>query len=351
MAPSFNHLNLAEQAVLGSCTTAILADGAVTGAKLAAGSVSSSKLNIDSNVNFNEFQALELRIENLTSTPVAGNPGRLIFRTDLDEVLVDTGTSFISIAAVAGVSSLNSLTNAITLAAGTGISITPSGQTLTIAATGNFISALTGDVTATGPGSAVATLSNTAAVKSLHADASANLTGNVQLVSGTNVTLSQVGQVITINSTGGSGTPGGTNTAVQFNNSGAFGGDSTNFSWNSGSHTLAVANLSINSFKLTTTPTNGYVLTSDASGNGTWQPATGSLTPSNFVVGETPSGLINGVNVVFTLANTPTVGKVTVYLNGIRQQAGGNDYSISGATITFTVAPKTGDILLADYMM
>jgi hypothetical protein len=65
--------------------------------------------------------------------------------------------------------------------------------------TGSGITALTGDVTATGPGSSVATLSSTAAVKSLHADSSPDLTANVQLVSGTNVTLSQVGQAITIN--------------------------------------------------------------------------------------------------------------------------------------------------------
>lgn len=68
---------------------------------------------------------------------------------------------------------------------------------------GSYITALTGDVTASGPGSATATLSASAAVKSLHADSSVNLTGNVQLVSGTNVTLNQVGQAITINSSGG----------------------------------------------------------------------------------------------------------------------------------------------------
>jgi len=50
----------------------------------------------------------------------------------------------------------------------------------------------------------IATLSPTAAVLSIHADSSPNLTGNVQLVSGTNVTLSQVGQAITINAASGS---------------------------------------------------------------------------------------------------------------------------------------------------
>lgn len=39
---------------------------------------------------------------------------------------------------------------------------------------------------------------------------------------------------------GGSGTPGGSNTAVQFNNSGAFGGDVTNFFFNDTSHGLTI---------------------------------------------------------------------------------------------------------------
>jgi len=76
------------------------------------------------------------------------------------------------------VKSLNSLTDAVTLAAGTNITITPSGNTLTISAA----------ATAVG-------------VSSIHADSSPNLTGAVHFVSGTNVTLAQVGQDITINAT------------------------------------------------------------------------------------------------------------------------------------------------------
>ena len=76
---------------------------------------------------------------------------------------------------------------------------------LTLVADGG-INQLTGDVTAgPGVGSQAATVVSTAAVKTLRSDANINLTGNVQLVSGTNVTLSQVGQAITINSTAGGG--------------------------------------------------------------------------------------------------------------------------------------------------
>lgn len=76
-----------------------------------------------------------------------------------------------------------------------------------------------------------------------------------------------------------------------------------------------------------------------------------TLTPANFVFSELPSGTIDGTNTTFTLANTPTVGTVRLYLNGLRQQEGvGKDYTISGSTITYLAAPLTGDVLLADYM-
>ena len=76
---------------------------------------------------------------------------------------------------------------------------------------------------------------------------------------------------------------------------------------------------------------------------------TGTLTPTNFVTREVPTGLINSSNVTFTLANIPTTGTECVYLNGLLQNAGGNDYSISTNTITFTVAPETGSVILVNY--
>lgn len=67
-----------------------------------------------------------------------------------------------------------------------------------------------------------------------------------------------------------------------------------------------------------------------------------------FVDGEEPSGLVNDVNVTFTIANTPEAGSVKIYWNGIRIKEV-EDYTISGDTITFLVAPSTGDIILCDY--
>lgn len=69
-----------------------------------------------------------------------------------------------------------------------------------------------------------------------------------------------------------------------------------------------------------------------------------------FIDKEIPSGLINGSNVTFTLVNTPVVGSEHVYRNGILQESGaGNDYTISGATITYLTAPLTGDKLRVTY--
>jgi hypothetical protein len=66
---------------------------------------------------------------------------------------------------------------------------------------------------------------------------------------------------------------------------------------------------------------------------------------------ETPSGTVNGSNVTFTLAHTPaSPTNVNLFMNGVQQQQGaGNDYTISGATITYLTAPNSGAKLVALY--
>ena len=80
----------------------------------------------------------------------------------------------------------------------------------------------------------------------------AGLSGSLQQLSdgtsylreGSNVTIASASDgSITISSTGGSGSPGGSNTQIQFNDSSAFGGDST-FTFNKATNTLSVPALS-----------------------------------------------------------------------------------------------------------
>lgn len=74
------------------------------------------------------------------------------------------------------------------------------------------------------------------------------------------------------------------------------------------------------------------------------------LSSSNFVDKEIPTGSINGSNTAFTLANTPVAGSEHVYVNGILQESGaGNDYTISGASITMLTAPLTGEKIRVSY--
>lgn len=96
--------------------------------------------------------------------------------------------------------------------------------------------------------------------------------------------------------------------------------------------------------------TTDQVLGSDGLGNVIWKDQTGGLSSSNFVVRETPTGSVNSSNTVYNLANVPVAGTEEVYLNGILQEpGGGNDYTISSATITFLTAPTTGDRIRVSY--
>lgn len=77
----------------------------------------------------------------------------------------------------------------------------------------------------------------------------------------------------------------------------------------------------------------------------------GGLVGNNFVYNETPTGLVDGVNTVFTMSNAPIADKQSVYVNGVKQNpGGGNDYTIAGAVITFAVPPMVGSIVLVDYI-
>lgn len=82
--------------------------------------------------------------------------------------------------------------------------------------------------------------------------------------------------------------------------------------------------------------------------DGSSAPCTAAI---NFIDGETPGGVVDGANVTFTLANSPSpTTTLHVFRNGVRQKSG-FDYILSGGTITFlsVSTPQPGDTLLADY--
>lgn len=67
----------------------------------------------------------------------------------------------------------------------------------------------------------------------------------------------------------------------------------------------------------------------------------------NFADNETPSGTINGTNVTFTLAHTPSpTGSLILTLAGLTQwQNASGDYTLSTNTITFALAPTLGPLI------
>ncbi len=89
-------------------------------------------------------------------------------------------------------------------------------------------------------------------------------------------------------------------------------------------------------------------------------PSVGSIVQASYrtsgavatiVDAETPAGVINGLNAVFALQSTPSpANSVQLYRNGMLQRLG-VDYTIAGATITFTSVsiPRSGDALIVSY--
>lgn len=78
-------------------------------------------------------------------------------------------------------------------------------------------------------------------------------------------------------------------------------------------------------------------------------PQTTSAGPT-FADNEVPSGSINGSNTTFTLSYAPNPAlSLNCYLDGVQQRAGGADFTLSSLTITYGVAPPTGETLICSY--
>jgi hypothetical protein len=74
---------------------------------------------------------------------------------------------------------------------------------------------------------------------------------------------------------------------------------------------------------------------------------------TSFIDGDSPAGIVDGSNTVFTLSETPNpASSLAVYRNGILQKAG-QDYTAAGSAVDFVAAdaPQPGDTLLASYRL
>jgi len=103
----------------------------------------------------------------------------------------------------------------------------------------------------------------------------------------------------------------------------------------------------IGSVWINTTDNTIFIATSVTVGAAVWNQIYPAL--PLWSMNETPSGTINGTNVTFTLANTPS-NQISLYLNGQYMVPGaGEDYTLSGSTITMAAAPIVGDKLRVCY--
>ncbi|MCC7308388.1 MAG: hypothetical protein IT173_12545 [Acidobacteria bacterium] len=81
-------------------------------------------------------------------------------------------------------------------------------------------------------------------------------------------------------------------------------------------------------------------------------PAGAPGTPGNGVqvIGEVPTGAINGSNAIFTTAFPFVPESVGLTVNGLRQKKV-DDFNTSGnQTLTLAVSPETGTNMLVDYL-
>lgn len=67
------------------------------------------------------------------------------------------------------------------------------------------------------------------------------------------------------------------------------------------------------------------------------------------VFNETPTGLVNGVNTIYTTTNNYRSGSTRVYLNGLRQKPGTHYTESAVNQVTFVTPPPGAALILIDY--
>jgi hypothetical protein len=176
---------------------------------------------------------------------------------------------FSTVASDAGNYTATTPTETLTVAGGTGISTSMSNGTLT----------LTNDSP-----NVDQNLFSTVAVAGQTSITASNSTDTLTVAAGTNITLTTSGSTLTINSTAsGGGTPGGTDTQVQFNDGGSFAGDTT-FTFNKTTDTLFVKNVEAETVQAPSTLVGTYTISS---------PTTITLDPVDEIINDAPMKLVN----------------------------------------------------------
>lgn len=113
--------------------------------------------------------------------------------------------------------------------------------------------------------------------------------------------------------------------------------------------TAVAKNAPAGSLYMRTGATPGVYYKLDAGTTTNWLPLLATVNPT--YVDEAPAGAVNGVNVTYTLSQTPAASNtLNLYLDGLKQREA-TDYTIVGDTITMLAAPATGQDLWANYVV
>src|SRR5262252_1620814 len=72
---------------------------------------------------------------------------------------------------------------------------------------------------------------------------------------------------------------------------------------------------------------------------------------TQYIMGEAPTGALNGINKIFTAANAFAPNSLEVFLNGLRQRRVDDYTEISSTQFQFVAVPRATDTISIDYIL